>query len=72
MFFSSFQYEHSTTYSKTQPNKGRPPKITIEILYDYMESVEKKRDERDAKIQIELEKLEKKSEEREVKLKIEL
>jgi hypothetical protein len=28
--------------SKTHPNKGRPPKITLEILYDYMESVEKK------------------------------
>jgi hypothetical protein len=57
---------------KTQPNKGRPPKITLEILYDYMESVEKKREERDAKIQIELETLEKRSEEREVKLQIEL
>jgi hypothetical protein len=31
---------------KTQPNRGRPPKITLEILYDYMESVEKKREER--------------------------
>jgi hypothetical protein len=57
---------------KTHPNKGRPPKITLEILYDYMESVEKKREERDAKIQIELETLEKMSEERDVKLKIEL
>jgi hypothetical protein len=47
---------------KTQPNKGRPPKITLEILYDYMELVEKIR-ERDAKIQIELETLEKMSEE---------
>jgi hypothetical protein len=28
---------------KTQPNKGRPPKITLEILYDYMESGEKRR-----------------------------
>jgi hypothetical protein len=58
---------------KTHPNKGRPPKITLEILYDYMESVEKKKkEERDAKIQIELETLEKRSEERDVKLKIEL
>jgi hypothetical protein len=57
---------------KTHPNKGRLPKITLEILYDYMESVEKKREERDAKIQIELETLEKRSEERDVKLKIEL
>jgi hypothetical protein len=57
---------------KTHPTKGRPPKITLEILYDYMELVEKKREERDAKIQIELETLEKKSEERDVKLKIEL
>jgi hypothetical protein len=32
---------------KTHPNNGRPPKITLEILYDYMESVgEKKRRER--------------------------
>jgi hypothetical protein len=31
---------------KTHPNKGRPPKITLEILYDYMKSVEKKRRER--------------------------
>ena len=45
---------------KTQPNRGRPPKITLEILYDYIESVEKEREERDAKIQIELETLEKK------------
>ena len=37
-----------------------------------MESVEKKREERDAKIQIELETLEKMSEERDVKLKIQL
>jgi hypothetical protein len=37
-----------------------------------MESVKKKREERDAKIQIELETLEKRSEERDVKLKIEL
>ena len=57
---------------KTQPNTGRSPKITLEILYDYMESVEKKREERDAKIQIELETLEKMSEERDVKLQIEL
>ena len=35
---------------KSHPNKGRPPKITLEILYDYMESVEKRREERDAKI----------------------
>jgi hypothetical protein len=39
---------------KTHPNKGSPPKISLEILYDYMELVEKKREERDAKIQIEL------------------
>jgi hypothetical protein len=57
---------------KTHPNKGRPPKITLEILYDYMELVEKRREERDAKIQIELETLEKRSEERDLKLKIEL
>ena len=37
-----------------------------------MESVEKKREERDAKNQIELESLEKMSEERDVKLQIEL
>ena len=37
-----------------------------------MESVERKRKERDAKIQIELETLEKMSEERDVKLQIEL
>jgi hypothetical protein len=30
----------------TQPNKGRPPKITLEILYNYMESVEKKKKKR--------------------------
>jgi hypothetical protein len=58
--------------SKTQPNKGRTHKITLEILYDYMESIEKRREERDAKIQIELETLEKKSEERDVKLQIEI
>ena len=40
--------------------------------YDYMESIEKKREERDTKIQIELETLEKRSEERDLKLKIEL
>jgi hypothetical protein len=57
---------------KTQPNRGRPPKITLEILYDYMESLEKRREERDAKSQIELESLEKRSEERDVKLQIEL
>ena len=57
---------------KTQLDKGSPPKITLEILYDYMESVEKRREERDAKIQIELETLEKRSEERDIKLKIEL
>jgi hypothetical protein len=37
-----------------------------------MESIEKRREERDAKIQIELETLEKRSEERDVKLQIEL
>ena len=57
---------------KNQPNKGSPPKITLDILYDYMESVEKRKEERDVKIQIELETLEKKSEERDVKLQIEL
>jgi hypothetical protein len=57
---------------KTRPNKGRPPKITLEILYNYMESVEKMREERDAKVIIELESLEKMSEERDVKLQIEL
>jgi hypothetical protein len=57
---------------KAQPNKGRPPKITLEILYNYMKSVEKRREERDAKIQIEVETLEKMSEERDVKLQIEL
>ena len=56
----------------TQPNKGRPPKRTLEIIYDYMESVEKIREERDVKIQIELETLEKRSEERDLKLQIEL
>jgi hypothetical protein len=57
---------------KTHPNKGRPPKITLEILYDYMESIEEKREERDAKIQIELETLEKRSEERDLKVQIKL
>ena len=57
---------------KTQPNKGRPPKITLVILYNYMELVEKRREERDAKIQIELETIEKRSEERDLKLQIEL
>ena len=61
-----------TPIPKTHPKRGRPPKITLEILYDYMESLEKMREERDAKIQIELESLEKKSEERDVKLQIEL
>jgi hypothetical protein len=42
---------------KTHPNRGRPSKITLEILYDYMESLEKRREERDVKIQIELESL---------------
>ena len=37
-----------------------------------MESLEKTREERDAKIQIELETLEKRSEERDIKLQIEL
>jgi hypothetical protein len=46
-----------------------PPKITLEILYDYMESLEKRREEKNAKSQRELESLEKKSE---VKLQIEL
>jgi hypothetical protein len=27
---------------KTQPIRGRHPKITLEIIYDYMESLEKK------------------------------
>ena len=57
---------------KNQLNRGGPPKITLEILYYYMEFVEKKREERDAKIQIELESLEKMSEEIDVKLQIEL
>ena len=57
---------------KTRPNKGRPPKITLEILYYYMESIEKRREEREAKIQIELETLEKMSEERDIKLQIEV
>jgi hypothetical protein len=57
---------------KTHPNRGRPPKITLEICYDYMESIEKRREERDSKIQIELETLEKRIEERDVKLQIEL
>jgi hypothetical protein len=71
-FFFSFQYEHSTTYSKPPPIRGRPPKITLEILYDYIESLEKWREERYTKIQKELESLEKRSEERDVKLQIEL
>ena len=57
---------------KTQPNKGSPSKITLEICYNYMELVEKRREERDVKIQIELETLEKRSEETDVKLQIEL
>jgi hypothetical protein len=57
---------------KTHPVRGRPPKVTLESLYEYMESLEKRREERDAKLQIELESLEKRSEEREVKLQIEL
>ena len=57
---------------KTQPNRGRPPKITLEVLYNYMKSVEKIREKGEAKIQIELETLEKRSEERDLKLKIEL
>jgi hypothetical protein len=32
---------------KTHPNKGRPPKITLEILYDYMESVGKTKEKRE-------------------------
>ena len=48
-----------------------PPPIP-KILYDYMDSIEKMREERDAKIQIELETLEKRSEERDIKLQIEL
>jgi hypothetical protein len=32
---------------KTHPNKGRPPKITLEILYDYMESVGKEKEKRE-------------------------
>jgi hypothetical protein len=31
---------------KTQP-RGRPPKIILEILYDYMESIEKMTEERE-------------------------
>jgi hypothetical protein len=27
---------------KNHPNKGSPPKIILDILYDYMELVEKK------------------------------
>jgi hypothetical protein len=57
---------------KPHPIKGRPPKVTLESLYKYIESLEKMREERDAKLQIELESLEKRSEEREVKLQIEL
>jgi hypothetical protein len=57
---------------KTHPIRGRPAKITLEILYDYMESLAKRREERDAKSQIELESLEKRSEERDVKLQMEL
>jgi hypothetical protein len=48
-----------------------PPPIP-KILYDYMDSIEKMREERDAKIQIELETLEKISEERDLKLQIKL
>ena len=32
---------------KNHPNKGRPPKITLEIIYDYMELVEKREIERE-------------------------
>jgi hypothetical protein len=40
---------------KTHPLRGRPPKVTLESLYEYMESSKKRREERDAKLQIELE-----------------
>jgi hypothetical protein len=49
---------------KPHPVKGRPSKVTLESLYEYIESLEKMREERDAKLQIELESLEKRSEEK--------
>jgi hypothetical protein len=42
--------------------RGRPLKVTLETLYEYMESLEKRREERDSKLQVELESLEKMSE----------
>jgi hypothetical protein len=58
--------------SKTHHVKGRFSKVILESLYDYIESLEKRRQERDAKLQIQLDSLEKRSEERDVKLQIEL
>ena len=64
MFSLLFNVSTPPPIPKTNHLKGRAPKATLEILYDYMESLEKMREERDAKIQIELESLEKRSEER--------
>jgi hypothetical protein len=56
---------------KPHPLRGFP-KVTLESLYKYIESLEKMREERYVKLQIELESLEKRSEEIKVKLQIDL
>jgi hypothetical protein len=40
---------------KPQPFKGRPSKVTLESLYEHIESLEKMRVEREVKLQTELE-----------------
>jgi hypothetical protein len=44
---------------KTHHVRGGSPKVTLHSLYEYMESLEKRREERYAKLQIELGSLEK-------------
>jgi hypothetical protein len=73
LFFSSFQYEHSTTYSKNSSYHGEAPQNHPRDplpLYGIIRKNERR--ERDSKNQIELESLEKRSEERNLKLQIEL
>ena len=48
--------------------KGRPSTITLHNIYDFMESIEKRREEGEAKLYEYIESLEKPREEREAKL----
>ena len=52
--------------------KGRPSKVTLQRIYEYMESLEKCREEGEAKLYAYIEASEKRREEREAKLHTEL